>query len=336
MAYLIYNNDGTILTSIANGEVDSVSTDLTLIGKNVDNYGQYLNNNFIKLLTSFASTTSPTSPQIGQVWFNSTTGRLNVYDGIAFNPTYGARVNGTPSITTSTGDLWYDTNNSQLKIWNGSTYKLVGPSVSALKGKFNIEPSSSTIIPDDSGYPVDVGVIYSYGNPSGLITNESFNMKASDAVGYFGSSAITTIVTGTTFVRDIDVKGDLYIKGIKQSTTPTVETVTASFDITSYGDPQDATTTTAIANIASGNIAIRNFLPLMFSTVTNITYGDIAYSIGTIAKVVCSYNTDVSVRRFKLIDDPIHPGIHIWNWDNVYLTTFSPSGYITSTNIVQL
>jgi hypothetical protein len=38
MAYTIYNNDGTVLSTIAVGDVDSYSTSLDLIGKNVNNF----------------------------------------------------------------------------------------------------------------------------------------------------------------------------------------------------------------------------------------------------------------------------------------------------------
>ena len=55
MAYTIYNNDGTVLSTIAVGDVDSYSTSLDLIGKNVNNYGEYYNTNLVRLLTSFAS-----------------------------------------------------------------------------------------------------------------------------------------------------------------------------------------------------------------------------------------------------------------------------------------
>lgn len=344
MAYIIYNSDGTILANIATGDTDSYSTSLTLVGKNVDNYGQYINNNFVKLLTNFANSDSPASPKIGQLWFDTISGRLNVYDGTSFNPTYGARVAGSPSSSVSTGDFWYDLINNQLKLWDGENYKLISPMVSSLLGKFGIELPLSTIREDDTNVPQDVSVIYSYGQSVGLITTSSFSMKATDALTYFNDSAVTPIVNGMTFVKDVDVKGDLYIKGdyyindVKQF--PNGQTLTATFDITSYGDPADATTATAFANISAGNIAIRNFLPLMFSTVTNVTYGDLAYPLNSVAKVVCQYNNgvsiDSSIRRFKLINDPIHIGVKIWNWDNVYTTTFQPSGWSTATNIVQL
>jgi len=342
MAYIIYKSDGTILANIANGQVDSNSTSLSLVGKNVDNYGQLFNNNLVKLLTSFANNASPTAAQTGQLWFDTVTKKLNIFDGTSFNPTYGATVNGTPSVTTSTGDLWYDTSNSQLKLWDGYNYKLIGPAVSGVLGKFGIEPPVTTIREDDTNLPQKVGVIYSYGNAVGLITTSSFVMKAADANTYFNIEAATNIVNGTTFVHDVDVKGDLaikgefYVNGIKQF--PNGQTLTASFDITPYGDPDPAMSDvpTAITYIEAGNIAIRDFLPLVFSTVTNVTYGDIGYPLDSIAKVVCSYNNgttiDLSVRRFKLIDDPLNPGISIWNWDDVYNT---PSLSAT-TNIVTI
>jgi hypothetical protein len=342
MAYIIYNNDGSVLASIPIGVVDSISTSLDLVGKNVDNYGQYLNNNLAKLLTSFSNNNQPAHPQPGQLWFNTNTKRLNVFDGTSFKPTYGATVNGTPTSTTSTGDLWYDTINSQLKVWNGYSYKLVGPAVSGLLGKFGIEPPASTIRDDDTNVTQKVAVLYSYGTAIGLITTSTFNMKSVDSAIYLGVGSVTPIINGTTFLRDIDVKADLYIKGdyyingVKQF--PNGQTLTATFDITPYGNPDPVMSgvATAKTNIEAGNIAIKNFLSLIFSTVTNVTYGELGYPINSNAKVVCLYSNglslDASVRRFKLIEDPIHPGINIWKWYDAYYT---PS-LSTVTNIVRI
>ena len=87
MAYTIYNNDGTILLRLPEGTVDSLTTSLTLIGKNVNDYGEYVNNNLVKLMTTFASdeTNSPISPKTGQLWYNTTTSRLCIYNGTDFS-----------------------------------------------------------------------------------------------------------------------------------------------------------------------------------------------------------------------------------------------------------
>ena len=322
MAYIIYNNDNTVLVNIANGDVDSSTTSLDLIGKNVDNYGQYFNNDLVKLLTSFSGPSEPRSPQTGQLWFNTAMSKLNVFDGTAFNPTYGATVSGTASISTSTGDLWYDTINSQLKIWNGTAYKLVGPAVSSLYGKFGIDIPPVTIKEDDTNVPQKVGLLYSHGSVLGLLTTSSFSMSAADSASYLSTATTSTIVNGLTVINDIDIKGDLYVQGIQQ--VAPVQTLTAYYDITSFGDPG------TLGNITLGNIAIADFLPYLFSTAT--TAFDVGYPIGADARVVCYYNTFPSVRRFRLIDDPLHPGLRIWKWHDVYYNIAAS----TITNIVAL
>jgi hypothetical protein len=212
MAYTIYNNNGTVLSTIAIGEVDSFSTSLDLIGKNVNNYGEYYNNNLVRLLTSFASpdTEQPRSPQVGQMWFDKTSKRLKVYDGVSFQPTYGSHVSGTQPVTTSTGDFWYDTVNTQLKVWNGNSYNLVGPSTSGLLGKFGTLPSTFPIRDNNSKLAQKAGVINSYGSYVGLWTTSSFTMEASSSTVYLGSYSINNIHEGLTIFKDLDVKRDIY------------------------------------------------------------------------------------------------------------------------------
>ena len=66
MAYIINKTDGSILSTVADGQVDQFSTDLTLIGKNYSGFGESLNENFVKLLENFANTEEPSNPIKGQ------------------------------------------------------------------------------------------------------------------------------------------------------------------------------------------------------------------------------------------------------------------------------
>ena len=50
MAYTIKNSDGVTILTLGDTKVDQLTTSLALIGKNVDSYGQYYNNNLIGLL----------------------------------------------------------------------------------------------------------------------------------------------------------------------------------------------------------------------------------------------------------------------------------------------
>ena len=61
MAFTINKTDGTVLTTIADGTVDS-TTSLSLIGKNYAGYGEILNENQVKLLENFANTTAMLLP----------------------------------------------------------------------------------------------------------------------------------------------------------------------------------------------------------------------------------------------------------------------------------
>jgi len=84
MSYTLKLTNGQILLTLADQQTDNVTTSLTLIGKNVNAYGTYLNDNFIKLLENFSNTVSPTSPLTGQLWFDTNSHQLNVYNGTAF------------------------------------------------------------------------------------------------------------------------------------------------------------------------------------------------------------------------------------------------------------
>jgi len=79
MAYTINKTDGTILATVADGQIDDLSTDITLIGKNYSGFGEAFNENLVKLLENFSSTAQPTSPVRGQIWFDVSDLKLKVY-----------------------------------------------------------------------------------------------------------------------------------------------------------------------------------------------------------------------------------------------------------------
>ena len=54
MAYTIIKSDGTVLTTIADGTINTTSTSLQLPGRNYAGYGQYLDTNFVHMVENFA------------------------------------------------------------------------------------------------------------------------------------------------------------------------------------------------------------------------------------------------------------------------------------------
>ena len=126
MAYTINHYNGTLLTTVADGTVDT-STDLTLIGKNYAGYGQAQNDNFVWLLENFANTTQPPAPLAGQIWYDSGSKKLKFFDGSKFRTTGGAEIGATQPAGLTQGDFWFGTANNQLWAYTGTQFTLIGP-----------------------------------------------------------------------------------------------------------------------------------------------------------------------------------------------------------------
>ncbi len=80
MAYNIVKSDGLPLVTIQDNTVDTTATSLSLFGRNLQNYGEAINQNFVNLLQNFAKKTSPSSPLQGQLWYDTSISRLKIYD----------------------------------------------------------------------------------------------------------------------------------------------------------------------------------------------------------------------------------------------------------------
>jgi hypothetical protein len=140
MAYVITKTTGEKLTIVNDGTIDQ-TTNLTLVGRNYSNFGQIINENFVKLLENFANTTAPTAPIMGQLWCDSANKKLKVYNGSLFT--------GLPQIISSAsqpsgqtnGDMWYNTSEQKLYLYDNSTYNLIGPQFTGISELNAVIPS---------------------------------------------------------------------------------------------------------------------------------------------------------------------------------------------------
>jgi hypothetical protein len=78
MAYTILNTNGTVLTTIQDGTINTTSTSLGLPGRNYAGYGQTIDTNFVQMLENFAANTPPPNPIQGQLWFNTNNNTMYV------------------------------------------------------------------------------------------------------------------------------------------------------------------------------------------------------------------------------------------------------------------
>ena len=192
MAYIVNKTDGTAVTTITDGTIDN-TTSLTLFGKSYSGFGELLNEDLVKLLENSASTSAPTAPLKGEVWFDTTVNQLKVYDGTSFKPTGGAKSQASAPTSPSAGDLWVDSTNSQLYFYTGSAFILAGPvytSGQTLSG-FKIET-----VTNDSAVSKVIASMYSGNIRVAILSAETFTPS-----GASGLTGFATVNAGIT-LRD--------------------------------------------------------------------------------------------------------------------------------------
>ncbi len=80
MPYTIdYSESGKTPIVVNDGTVDT-STSLKLIGKNYNRFGEYLNEDLLHLLENFAGVTAPDNPTEGQLWYDTSESYLKIYE----------------------------------------------------------------------------------------------------------------------------------------------------------------------------------------------------------------------------------------------------------------
>lgn len=234
MSYTIYNTDGTTLLTLGDGKIDQLTTSLTLIGKNVNSYGEYLNNNLIRLLENFANTIEPNSPVVGQLWYDITTGRLKIYDLTqTFRPVTSNIVSDALPTNLVDGDTWFDSTNNQLYVTpDGQTLYLIGPQNSSVYGTTGLIVDTPT---DSSSNTKTVTSLFSGGRRIGIVSENNFTLSATSATMLgFSSLAVginlDTSIPGIRFVgtatssdslQGLNIN-DFIRKGINEATTGTL------------------------------------------------------------------------------------------------------------------
>jgi len=173
MSYKLNKTNGELLVDLVDGQIDNTSTDITLVGRNYKGFGEFLNENFIKLMENFAKTSAPGSPLVGQLWYDTAEERLKVYTGETFRSASGAVVSqNQPNLVT--GDLWIDSLNNKLYFFDGQDIVLVGPQFTAAQGKTGFE--AFTII-DENGQDQTVLYMYVNGTLTGIISRTQFRPR---------------------------------------------------------------------------------------------------------------------------------------------------------------
>jgi len=253
MAYTINKTDGTILTTITDGTVDN-TTSLQLFGKSYSGFGEGLNENLVKLLENAASTAAPAAPLKGELWFDTTSNQIKVYDGTSFKPTGGAKASSSLPTSPSVGDLWLDSTNDQVFVYTGdarshqvnSKWELIGPAFTAgqTESGWKIETLAS------SGGNKVVSSMYAGATRVAILSKETFTPSVSQT-GFASIKAGITLnsTLGSVFEGSSSQASAMDVS----STTNTSATVIAGGNFL-RSDAADTTTGALTVDTDSGVI----------------------------------------------------------------------------------
>jgi hypothetical protein len=208
MAYKLNNTFGTLLVTLPDGTIDVATTDLTLIGKGYAGFGEKLNENLIKLLENFNNTSAPTNKQQGQLWFDKTNKRINVWTGDKWKPAGGPTNSATQPTNAVQGDMWFDTTNTQLYVYTGSSWTLIGPTTVAGSGVTQVV---SEVSPDDTGVNQSYLKLVANDSVVGVVSDRAFTPSSTDATASaLISAGFATVAQGiqlSTAVASVKFRG---------------------------------------------------------------------------------------------------------------------------------
>jgi hypothetical protein len=170
MSYTINLTNGNVLTTIADGTLNTTACSMALPGKNYAGYGIYLDDNFVHLLENSSNSTPPGTPIIGQLWWNSASKLMSVWNGTVWKTISSATSSSTQPTSNVQGDLWYDTVNQQLNVYTGSAWILVGPAFTAGQGTTGAIP---TTVADNSSVLHTILELYVSGTLVGIMSQDT-------------------------------------------------------------------------------------------------------------------------------------------------------------------
>ena len=188
-------NSYTVQDGVINNQ-----TDLSFVGKGYAGYGETIGENFLHLLENFANSSAPSKPITGQLWWDSTNNKLQVYNGAAFQTAGGsAPYQSEQPSNLAAGDIWIDSDTGQMYFYNGTSSVLVGPPSST--GTTNGFTFDSIL--DSSDATQNITKLFNDGNLIAIISEDTFTPK----VSLSGFASIKKGITLSTAIADNKFQG---------------------------------------------------------------------------------------------------------------------------------
>lgn len=293
MAYTITNTAGATLVTVADGDINTTTLDISLIGKNYSGYGNVQNHNFVRLLENFASTTAPAHPLEGQLWWKSDTNVFSVYADGGWKVLSKVESSATTPTTPQTGDLWFNTTTQQLNVYNGTSWIVVGPDYTSTQGISGVLPAT---VWDNEAVPSTHTVLkFMIGNVAlGVVSSASYTLNANSAITGFSILAPgLTLSAATPFPL---LNGYAPLASPALTGAPTSAASLPLLDSTSNLATTSFTTTaiaTAIASTGGNVTAVQNNVNLLRTDVTNVI-GNVNSRFTAVNLAIAGSNASIS------------------------------------------
>lgn len=245
MAYNITLTNGNAYATVNDGTIVTNTSTITLVGKNYAGYGAVLDENFVHLMENSASTTAPTGAVVGQLWYNSATNQMQVYNGTVFRSLSAVTSsNAAPSLTAgynaNSGDLWYDTVNAQLNVYTGNSWLVTGPAFTSSQGTSGAIVAT---VQDNFLQSHTVVELYSGGNIIGMFSQDTAFTPSPVIPGFptvYPGLTMANVVNGNV-VPGITLAGNIVAGNISGNFTGNIGGNTANItanNVTVVGNAQ--------------------------------------------------------------------------------------------------
>jgi len=316
MAYIINRYNGSVLTTVEDGTVNQ-ATEVKFIGKNFAGYGEAQNENFLFLLENFASSTAPTRPIAGMLWYDSINSKIRVYDGTIWKTTGGGEVSATAPIGLSEGELWWNNSTNQLYSRNSvNEWVLVGPQGA---GSGLTQMQSLTLF-DTVGNPhaviaatIEDIIVY-------ITSPTAFTISAGDAITGFdeikqgttlvNTQAATAGVTTSDHVYWGTASNALTLNG--QTAAEFLTTDNAVFtNVVKFNDPG--------FTLGNDDDLVVKIAPDAFTPIIQLKRGLLKIQNAADGDIINISNTEIK----PAVNNTYALGTITERWSNIYATTFN-------------
>ena len=267
MPYQINKFNGDQLVVLQDGTLDS-TTSIGLVGKNFAGYGEIQNENFLWMLENFAGVGAPPKAIKGQIWYDSNVDRLKVYNSSSWLLVGGTTVSQSAPSTPSAGDTWLDSDTNKFYVYDGTQFLFVGSE--GVEGFAGVTRAISESVTDTLGTSHPIIKLTSNGTAIGIVADSSYTIST--------IPGFTDIRAGINLNSSTILKGNVNGNADSASILETPRTING----VAFDGSQNITLTSSTSNplIAGTYLTGNNFDGTNSTTWTvNATSNDVSDSI---------------------------------------------------------